>query len=102
MSPREALSKLCNLEGGSTGVCCKEVTKLEGTNSIIQTPDVDLRTTNLGILSTAVVLRALEIGDSFLQNITNTRTNSKTNKNSGSAEYQHAEFQQPSPGIIHS
>ena len=100
VSPQEALSKLCTLEGGSTGVCCKEVTQLEGTNGIIVAPDFGLRSTNLGVLSTSVVLRALDLGQSWVNNITNIRTKSTTNKNLKSAAYQHAVFQQPSPGLF--
>ena len=100
VSPHEALSKLCTLEGDSKGVCCKEVTQLEGTNSIIVAPDVGLRSTNLGSLSTSVVLRALDLGQSWVNNITNIRTKSTTNKNLKSAAYQHAVFQQPMSGLF--
>jgi hypothetical protein len=100
LSPQEALSKLCTLEGGSKGVCCKEVTRLEGTNSIIVVEDLGLRSiSNLGVLSNSLVLRALDVGNSFLQNVTNSRSKATTNSNSASAVFQHAAFQQPMPGI---
>ena len=98
ISPDEASTKLCSLEQGSTGVCCKDITKLEGSNQIVHPPpEIGIR--SIGIISNAELLRAVDLGESFLSNVTKKRTDSKTLKGKKSPEFQHAVFQQASPGI---
>jgi hypothetical protein len=99
VSPDEARSKLCSLEGGSSGVCCQEITKLDGTNLIVRQPDVGIRETVVG-LADAVVLRSIDIGESFLQNVTNTRSKANLVPGTSSPEAQHAMFMLASPGVL--
>ena len=96
--PDEARAKLCSLEGGSTGVCCKEISKLEGSNSILRVPDVGPRAPAIS-LSNAVVMNAIDMGESFLKNVTQLMKNSITVKGTKSPESQHAMFTQASPGV---
>jgi len=98
VSPDEARSKLCSLEGGSSGVCCEEITKLDGTNLMVR-QDVGIRASVEG-LADAVVLRSIDIGESFLQNVTSTRSKSNLVPGDTSPEAQHAMFMLASPGVL--
>ena len=62
-----------------TGVCCKEITELDGKNEILASrPRIGIRAQP--ILSDVAVLRAIDIGESAINNITNIRLKSTTIK----------------------
>ena len=60
---------------GSTGVCCKEVTRLDGNNEIItRKVGVRIDDNTFGGISNAIVLRAVDVGESYLKNVTELRS----------------------------
>ncbi len=77
---------------GSSGVCCKEVTSLDGDNDIIINRKVQVRIDSSAFdgINNAAVLRAVDLGESYMRNVTELRSLTKIlpRSQTKSAEFQ--------------
>ena len=97
LTPEEAESKVCALQGGVSGACCKEISTL-GTNQVpLGATKVGIR--SIGQVNDVELRSALDFGESSFQNASLRSTQLNTIKNYQSSSGQHAFFTQASPGV---